>query len=310
MISLLKCTCSCFNIFLFLIFRPIELVTDSYKIVKSKKRALMSRDEISYNSMKPKVEKNPETFKEDVESIPSYSNRSLQISETKKPIINLSSTNVDSCLTTVPSSQEITMKKKLSPRFQPTVSNNVKNADNFPLEIDDNKTNSCKINMSCVNSYSTTVQCSQDVSCKNNFSDWLQPSVTINTNVNNTNNLHSETYDIKTTSKRKMTSVDSLFDNEDDDPFGYEDIDEIEERTIKKKRNKEYAESLFLPMLTTTSINKSEHLKSVEPKTDDTVDPNFIMNLLATAKGTGHFIDTRSKPLDKSVRNIFCSAKL
>lgn len=153
-----------------------------------------------------------------------------------------------------------------------------------------------------LDSCGTTVQNSPNSSNNNDYSSLLQTSIA-NENMSNTNSLHSETINNRASTKRKISSVVSMSNNEDDDddPFNYKDLDEIEEQTTKKPKTKPTA-SLFYSMLQKSSSTKSEPSKSVEPKVNNAVDPNFIMDLLSSAKGTGKCIDTSN--LDKSVRNI------
>uniref|UniRef100_A0A2S2PZZ5 Nibrin n=1 Tax=Sipha flava TaxID=143950 RepID=A0A2S2PZZ5_9HEMI len=147
----------------------------------------------------------------------------------------------------------------------------------------------------------TTVQTSQN-SSNNDYSSLLQVSIA-NENVSYINSVPSETISIRSGFKRKISSVGSMLNHDDeDDPFNYKDIDEIEEHASKKPKTKPPV-SLFYSMLEESSSNKNEIPKSIEPKVDNTVDPNFIMNLLSSAKGTGKCIDTSNLD-DKSVRSI------
>lgn len=152
---------------------------------------------------------------------------------------------------------------------------------------------------SCV----TTVQTSQNSSNNNDYSSLLQVSIA-NENVSYINSVHSETISNRSSIKRKISSVGPILnnDNEDDDPFNYKDIDEIEDHTSKKPKTKPPVSS-FYSMLEESSNNKNETPKSIEPKVNNTVDPNFIMDLLSSAKGTGKCIDTSNLD-DKSVRSI------
>lgn len=136
---------------------------------------------------------------------------------------------------------------------------------------------------------------SQHITKKNDLSDWRQASKSVNKDTKIVDNE-------KTVNKRKDPDFLSMFNNEDDNPFGYMDVDEIEEQP-KKKPKVMNNDLEFLKMLA-TSNNINKQPKSVEPKVVNiAVDPYFIMNLLADAKGTGQFIDA-SKLSDKSVRNI------
>lgn len=147
--------------------------------------------------------------------------------------------------------------------------------------------------------YLTTLSSSQYISNTNKLSAWLQGTVADN-NVNNTNNLQSETVENRAVlTKRKISNDHPVFNNENEDPFNYMDIDEVEEH-LKKKPKKRDIDSIFFPMVD-ISNNKSELSKTVETNPNIAVDPNFIMNLLSKAKGTGQFIDA-SLLHDKSVK--------
>ncbi|XP_008190066.1 nibrin [Acyrthosiphon pisum] len=135
----------------------------------------------------------------------------------------------------------------------------------------------------------TTASSTQYISSTSKLSAWLQGTVADN-NVNNTNNLQSKTVEnLAVPTKRKISNDHQVFNNENEDPFNYMDIDEVEEHP-KKKPKKRDMDSLFFPMLD-ISNNKSEPSKTMEPNPNIAVDPNFIMNLLSEAKGTGQFID-------------------
>lgn len=145
----------------------------------------------------------------------------------------------------------------------------------------------------------TTVLSSQNISNANKLSAWLQCTVT-DDNVHN-NNLQSTTAEIQTVStKRKISNDNPVFNNENEDPFNYMDIDEVEDHP-KKKPKKRDMDSLFFPTVNSSSSNKSEPSKKEETNVNVAVDPNFIMNLLSEAKGTGQFIDA-SMLHNKSVR--------
>jgi len=145
----------------------------------------------------------------------------------------------------------------------------------------------------------TTASSSQYISSSSKLSAWLQGTIAEN-NVNNTNNLQSKTVEnLAVLTKRKISNDHPVFNNENEDPFNYMDIDEVEEHP-KKKPKKRDMDSIFFPMVN-ISNNKSEPSKSVETNTNIAVDPNFVMNLLSEAKGTGEFIDA-SIVSNKSVR--------
>lgn len=198
------------------------MIMESEEIVMSKKRALSNSKEITNKKIR--------TDEDLLPNLPS-------INICKNTKINNISMNVDSCITTVPSSQETSNKFNLSTSFQPIINN---------------------------------------------------------TNINNTNNINLET---GTINKRKMPDIDSMF-NDEEDPFNYMDIDEIEEPKKKSKKEVE----LILPV-TVKSRNTNEQTKSTEININNIIDPNLIMNLLATAKGNGQFIDPCNS-FNKSVSDI------
>lgn len=150
-----------------------------------------------------------------------------------------------------------------------------------------------------VDSCATTIPDSQNVSNKNNRSTWLQANIINNNDNYNANNFHFNTVENVNITKRKVSNVNSTISNNNEDPFGYMDIDEIEGYP-KKKLKKEH--SIFSPVIA-TSTKKSEHQKTAKPKFNEALDPNFIMNLLSVAKGTGEIIDA-SKPSGDWVRHF------
>ncbi|XP_025201439.1 nibrin [Melanaphis sacchari] len=144
------------------------------------------------------------------------------------------------------------------------------------------------------NSCLTAVPSSLYISNSNQLSTWLKGTVAENS-LNNANNLLSKTTENEAVStvptKRKISNNFSIFNNENENPFDYLDIDEIEEHP-KKKPKKRVSDSLFLSVVDSSSNNKDEPSKTVKNNVnDEAVDPNFIMNLLSEAKGTGQFID-------------------
>lgn len=199
------------------------MIMESEEIVMPKKRALSKSKEITNKKIR--------TDEDLLPNLPSINNIC------KNTKINNIFMNVDSCITTVPSSQETSNKFNLSTSFQPIINN---------------------------------------------------------TNINNTNNINLET---GTINKRKMPDIDSMF-NDEEDPFNYMDIDEIEEPKKKSKKEVE----LNLPV-TVKSHNMNEQTKSPEININNIIDPNLIMNLLATAKGNGQFIDPCNS-FNKSVSDI------
>ncbi|XP_060841916.1 uncharacterized protein LOC132922421 [Rhopalosiphum padi] len=133
------------------------------------------------------------------------------------------------------------------------------------------------------------------------LSTWLQGTVTENS-IDNTNNLLPKATENRIVpTKRKISNDFPMFNDEYEDPFNYMDIDEIEEHP-KKKLKKRDIDSIFLPFVDTSSKNKNEPSKTVETDINVAIDPNFIMNLLSEAKGTGQFIDASILP-DKSSTN-------
>jgi len=137
----------------------------------------------------------------------------------------------------------------------------------------------------------------------NTNENWLQGIIAENS-INNANDLLSEaTENQAVPTKRKISNDFSVFNNESEDPFNYMDIDEIEEyeEYPKKKPKKKDMNSLFLTKVDTSSNTKNKPSKSVETNVDVAIDPNFVMNLLSEAKGTGQFIDASILPY-KSVR--------
>jgi len=142
---------------------------------------------------------------------------------------------------------------------------------------------------------------SQDVSKENVYSSCGQTTIE-EKNVNTDDNFQSKINYNAATTKRKLLNICSIVNNDDTDPFDYKDIDEIEEHP-KKKSKKDLRESVFLPMLTTTTSDENKQSTPVEATASCAKDQNFIMNLLAEAKGIGQFIDASKLP-DKSVRNV------
>lgn len=134
----------------------------------------------------------------------------------------------------------------------------------------------------------------------NTNENWLQSTIAENS-INNANDLLSKATENQVVpTKRKISNDFPVFNNESEDPFNYMDIDEIEEHP-KKKPKKKYVNSIFLTEVDTSSNNKNKPIKTVETNVDIAIDPNFVMNLLSEAKGTGQFIDASILP-DKSVR--------
>lgn len=153
-----------------------------------------------------------------------------------------------------------------------------------------------------VDSCVTTMANSLNITNQNSHPAWLQTNITNSNDNYNTQNFLSKSVENKVITKKKISNVSSFINNgdDDDDPFDYMDIDEIEEHP-KKKPKKEHC--MFFPVTTSASTNKNQNQDTAEPKANKAVDPNFIMNLLSTAKGTGEFIDT-SKPSNNLVSNL------
>lgn len=233
------------------ILRPLDVVMDTEEIVISKKRhVLLPENEEENDSEKLKTKEDLKLSKKTIKS----TSFSTSISSTYKPLeyettINSDTLqNADLCLTTIPSSSNISNKNVYSPCVQATTTIEEKN-----MEI-----------------------------LNNNLSKEV-----VNNNA--------------TVTKRKLSSICSIVNNDNANPFDYMDIDEIEEYAVKKPK-KDFRESIFFPMLATSSNNENKQTNSLEPTSSCEKDKNAI-NLLAKAKGNGQFIDA-SKPFDKSVRNI------
>lgn len=225
-----------------MIFRPLEVevvMSSDDEIEWPQKRALMSCDKRKNNSTEKIRVEDLEPLKRINKSV--SSNSMFKLSEPMKSARNcISPNNVDSCVTSVPSSQNVS---------------------------------------------------------SNSYSACPQTNITKKIDNSNSNNFHSNIDETRAITKRTISSVSSMVNNEDDDPFDYMDIDEIEGQP--KKKLKKQTESIFFPLLKSMSTDKDEEPKSSVP----IVDVNFIMNLLSEAKDTGDFIDT-SKPSKKSVRYI------
>lgn len=149
------------------------------------------------------------------------------------------------------------------------------------------------ISPNIVGSCVTSVTSSQNVS-SNSYSAFPQTNMTKKNDNSSSNSFHSKINENRAITKRTISSVSSIVNNEDDDPFDYMDIDEIEGQPKTKIRK--HTESLFFPLLKSISTDKDEEPKSSAPIVD-------IMSLLSEAKDTGDFIDT-SKPSKKLVRYI------
>lgn len=267
--------------------RPFEVVFDSEEIIQPiNKRFLLANGEGENNSKETiRIENECE-----IEPTPSCSNHNVQSPIPKTQTVD---TNDNLSLTTVSSSHCISNTNKSSLMFEPTPSSG---NQNMQSPTPKNQTVTTNDNLGL-----TTVSNSQHISNRNKLSAWLQSTVADN-NVNNTNNLQSKTAEnLAVPSKRKIANDNPVFNNENEDPFNYMDIDEVEEHPKKKPRNGDM-NSIFFPMTDTSSSNKSEPSKTVETNANVAVDPNFIMNLLSEAKGTGQFIDA-SIPHNKSSDN-------
>lgn len=271
---------------------------DSEEIVMSKKRTCMSNNSV-------KVKENSELFTNVISLSQSY-NEVLSYFEGKgnlEPLTSVKSTPTCSNILSYNEAKE-NLEPLTSVESTPTCSNkmsynevNCKSSHVTKSPNDD----------SCL----SKVQSSQDFSNKNLSSQvqFIRP-FEVDKNVDNT--LHNSS------TKRKLQSFCLTSENEDEDPFNYMDIDETEEHIVKKSKS-DITESIVVPMLSAMS-DKTEQSKSVElhgniavvpnlnyvavdSNPNIAVDPNFIMNLLATAKGTSPFIDTRTHS-NKSVRNM------
>lgn len=132
----------------------------------------------------------------------------------------------------------------------------------------------------------------------NTNENWLQGTIAKNS-INNANDLLSKaTENQAVPTKRKISNDFPVFNYDSEDPFNYMDIDEIEEQPKKKPKKKDM-DSIFLTEIKASSNNKNKPSKTVETNVDVPIDPNFVMNLLSEAKGTGQFIDASILP-DKS----------
>ncbi|VVC39420.1 Hypothetical protein CINCED_3A021705 [Cinara cedri] len=278
--------------------RSIDMVMDSEEIVMSKRQALILNDKGKYDSVieptplcsnilsNNEVKENSEQFISVIESTPTCSNI-LSNNEVKK-----NSEPFTSVIESTPSCSNVLSYNEVKENLQPFISV----IESIPTCNNILPSHGVNFKSSNGDSCLTTVQSSQDILDKKDFSgrvQFLQP-ITVDKNVNSTVQ-HN-------TTKRKLSSFCLISENEDgdedEDPFDYMDIDETEENTIKKPK-REQMESVFPPVLSAMT-NKSENSKSVEknynlsvnPNSNIAVDPNYIMNLLATAKGTGQFIDT------------------
>lgn len=302
----------------------------------TKKQKLLSNNSKNYDNSISKEESKP--FKVANKLTSSNVNHSFKLPESIEPVINnVSSKMVDSCVTELPSSQNDSSKTVHSPWLHPNVNNdNVSNiSSNSLIEAVENRTVS-KRNFTCIqnssNDYSTLPQSnvtkntaiqktsnsrtetienvdvsegsiSSVQSSQNDYSAWLQSNVTKNS-VNNASSFISKTVENEAVAKRKISNINAMVIDEDEDPFDYLDVDEIEEQP-KKKPKLVNMESLLFPTMATSNdkTKQQERVAQDELKANKTVDPNFVMNLLSEANGTGEFIDA-SKPLNKSVRNI------
>lgn len=310
-------------------FRPLEVIMDSEDILMPKKRALLSDEEKNSNVIKV-VEENFEPFKKVIDSTQSSSYHIIKSSNhdnEKNGCSSFTFSKYDKEKNHSVKTNEEDDFESYKRVIEPTPSNSntfkllnyndeeknsfiktrvEKNVDLFKRVIE--PTPSSSNNTFKFSEYNKTDLIVNDLlsntnSCLTTVSYVHDSNKNKDTNLNNTNDCHSNLIDKAVIAKRKLPSVCSMFDNEEeDDLFNYMDIDEIEEHP-KKKSRKELAETVFLPILPTTSNNKCKQSKSVEPTIKNALDPNFIMNLLAEAKGTGQFIDASKLP-DKSVRFI------
>lgn len=267
---------------------------ESEEIVMSKKRTCISNDKGKNNSIR--VKENSELFTNVIESRPSCS-EVLSYYEGKgnlEPLTSVESTSTSSNILSHNEAKE-NLEPFTSVESTPTCSN--------ILSYNEVSYKSSHVTKSPNDDLcSNTVQSSQDLSSKN-FSSQVQliRPFEVDKKTNNTVQYNS--------TKRKLQSFCLTSENEDEDLFNYMDIDETEEHVVKKSK-REITGSIVGPMLSAIS-EKSEQSKSVEPhrniavdsNPNIAVDPNFIMNLLATAKGTGEFIDMRTHS-NKSVRNM------
>lgn len=180
--------------------------------------------------------------------------------------------------------------------FDPTSSNNYNKFKTSESEITAFNGSSIKLESSLI-----TKPNSIDFSHSKKLSVELQNTI-IDQNINNSNNLCIINSNNCTVTERKRKNNSSIFDSEKkNDPFNYMDMDEIDEH-IPKKPKIEYSE-LFGPINTLTSRDEFQSKNFEIQKSCEAADPNFIMNLLADSKSTGHFINTKDLR-NKSVRII------
>lgn len=300
---------------------------DSEEIIIPKKRTLLSDKEKNSYVIK-RVEDNFEPFKKVIESIPSTSNHIFKSSnyndEEKNSYSTFQFSKYDKKNHNEKKNEEDDFKlSKKVIKSTPSNSNTFKSLNyneeknnSMKTEVEKNlelfviePTPSSSNNTFKVSEYKKAGSIVNDLSSNTNSSLSIVPNLFHNvsnknkhTNLDNTNHFHSNFIDETAITKRKLPSVCSMFGNEENDLFNYKDVDEIEEYP-KKKSRKELVELVFPTILSTTSNNKCKQSKFMEPTIKNTVDPNFIMNLLAEAKGTGQFIDASKLP-DKSVRNM------
>lgn len=189
--------------------------------------------------------------------------------------------------------EKIRDKEDLEPLKK--INKSVSSDSMFKLSVPIEPGRNC-ISPNIVGSCVISVPSSQNVS-SNIYSACPQTNMTKKNDNFSSNNLHSKIDENRAITKRTISSVSSMVNSEDDDPFDYMDIDEIEGQP--KKKLKKHTESIFFPLLKSMSTDKDEEPKSSMP----IVDVNFIMSLLSEAKDTRDFIDT-SIPSTKSVRHI------
>lgn len=223
------------------LFRPLEVIMDSDVIMIPNKRSVHSNEE----------------------NIQSFMDVDVENMEPSKSIVGLNKPTVfDSCVTQVPSSQDISKENDLSNLLQNSIADK--------------------------NKYNTKVRNSVENLCSDTFE-------------NGTNNLHSDSVENTVLSnKRKISNVCSISNNEDNDLFDYMDVDEFEELPTKKPKI-QYTESIIQPIPTTSFNIENEQPTYEKSKPIQTVDPLNIMTLLADVRDTGQFIDSDKLP-DKSVK--------
>lgn len=241
-----------FMLLFYNIFRPLEVIMDSDIIRMPNKRAVLSDDINEKNCIDTDV----------------------AIIESSKNIVGLKNTTViDSCITQVPSSQDISKENDLPNSLK------VSDKNKFNMKIQNN--------------------------AKNPHSDYVE------NNMNNLHSDPIE--NIVTSNKRKISNFDFITNNDDNNLFDYMDIEEVKLPSKKLKTEdtksiiqpipavKQYTDSIIQPIPSTSSSIRTEQFTFEKSKPIQAINSSNIMNLLADVKGTGQFIDANKLP-DISVK--------